>query len=75
MNHIFVDVSHRYFSISFSFSEGTVFAYKTGFLKSGAVLCSLRIHRIVPGQVTLTHLMSCTFMDLLQVSLYCQHIF
>ena len=51
MNHTFVDVWHRYFSISFSFSEGTVFAYKTGFLKSGAVLCSVRIHRIVQERI------------------------
>ena len=27
---------------------------ETGFLMSGAVLCSVRIHRIVTGQVTLT---------------------
>ena len=28
--------------------------FKTGFLMSGAALSSVRMHRIVPGQVTLT---------------------
>ena len=34
--------------------RGDIIVYNTGSLMSGAVLCSVQIHQIVPGQVTLT---------------------
>ena len=57
--HIFVVVRHRYLSMSVSFFEGPVLFTKTGILMSGAALCSVQIHRIVPCQVTLkrTHVL------------------